>query len=281
MATCQETPNSRSIGNDGTVTFRYIIDGTSDEAVARALLMSTSPATYETAGLTLYREFNPSLDPEFADTVSDTGHWNGAVRYGNWSATQFSFNLSGGTQHITNSKEVVSAIASLTFAGGTATANITDTGTLIGVSADGVQGMDIDVPAFNFEFRIHKTAAEMAAGYLDVLANLAENPVNDAQCSFTIDGTVKYFNKGDVRCIGIEGAKVTKQGDWEITLKFSAIKTRTYFDVGGITVPSKEGWQYMDVRYAPCVIPGMKVMGQKPVAVYIHKVYEYSDYTQV
>ena len=50
-------------------------------------------------------------------------------------------------------------------------------------------------------------------------------------------------------------------------------ENRTSFTVGGISVGSKLGWDYMWVRYADEVDDTVKQVVKKPVAVYIEKVY--------
>jgi len=53
-----------------------------------------------------------------------------------------------------------------------------------------------------------------------------------------------------------------------------ASPNRTNINVGGITVSSKKGWEYMWVRYADAEDAAANAIVKKPVAVYLEKVYE-------
>ena len=49
--------------------------------------------------------------------------------------------------------------------------------------------------------------------------------------------------------------------------------------VGSIGGISKKGWEYLWVRYSPTVVN--KMMGQKPVAVYVEKVYDEGNFADL
>jgi hypothetical protein len=287
--TIDEKPNSREYDNSGSVTFHYIIMGSTDDiAITAALLADTikCPVTYNN----LFREQYPHVFPIFVDTINDTGHWEADVKYTVPSGGQaiainglpspsFSFDFAGGTQHITNSKVTIAAYTTADTAINPAhkSALIGDYGNLIGVGDNGeVDGVDIDIPAFNFSVTYYKTTAEMTT-YITGLYALAVAPVNNASVTLPVGGNNLTFAKGEVRLVGMSGSYNKATGNWEITLKFSAIKNQTGLTIGGIINIAKEGWQYIWIKYAAAIIPGTKQMGKLPYAAYVEKVYEYGD----
>ena len=79
------------------------------------------------------------------------------------------------------------------------------------------------------------------------------------------------------------GPAGSKRGDedWEITFRFAASPNKTGLTVGDITGIDKKGWEYMWVRYADAEDATAKAIVKKPVAVYIEKVYEEGDFSQL
>jgi len=79
------------------------------------------------------------------------------------------------------------------------------------------------------------------------------------------------------------GAGGSKRGeeDWEVTFKWAASPNKTDIKIGGITVPSKEGWHYLWVRYRDKDDQAAKELVKDPVAAYVEQVYEYSDFSQL
>ena len=82
------------------------------------------------------------------------------------------------------------------------------------------------------------------------------------------------------------GASGRRTGDdpddlWEITYNFSVQRNQTDLDIGGITVATKRGWDYLWVRYEDQISSDSKSVLKKPVAVYIEKVYYGTDFTSL
>src|SRR5262245_6293465 len=125
-------------GDNSSVDLVYTIDGTDDDQAARAALASTAPATHGA--------LNRDDDSLHVEPVGQY-LWEGKARYVP-SALQpqtgdatFSFDTSGGTQHITQSRQTINKYAP---PGKTAP----DFGGAIGVTHDSVEGVDITVPVF-------------------------------------------------------------------------------------------------------------------------------------
>ena len=88
------------------------------------------------------------------------------------------------------------------------------------------------------------------------------------------------YAAGEVLFLGASGSK-RGDSDWEITFRFAASPNRANFSVGGITVASKKGWEYMWVRYQDSDDAAAKMIIKKPVAVYIEKVYEEGSFASL
>ena len=80
--------------------------------------------------------------------------------------------------------------------------------------------------------------------------------------------------------LGASGSK-RGNGDWEITFNFAASPNQTNITVGDITVAQKLGWEYMWVRYADAEDTIAKAIVKKPIAVYIERVYELGDFSNL
>lgn len=279
--TVTERVDSREYGTDGSVTFKYDIWGTSNDITAKnALLADAScPETYNSL---LFREQYPRIYPIKVDTLNDSkGHWGAEVRYqvpngGQISingipSKSFTFDMNGGTQHIRASRATTRAYGPNT--------SVSDNGNLINVTADGdVEGLDIDLTAFNFSITYYKTATQMTTGYLAGLRNLKNNPVNDNPFTATIDGASITFNAGEVRVTGISGKKNLGSGLWEITVNFSQIDNVQGLTIGSITGIEKYGQEYLWVKYSQKE-GGPSHNTQKPIAVYCEGIYNASSYS--
>jgi len=267
MATLTERIDSRewTTGAKQSVTMFYVLDGTSDDVTARDLLLSSTPGTYDG----LVRD-ECSLEPIFVDTVNDAGKWECSVRYvkpeyqePEVGESSFSFDTGGGTQHITQSLQTIASYA--------ASGTPPDFQGAIGVTHDSVEGVDITVPVYNFSETHYLADTVVTEAYKQTLFQLT-GKVNNAP--------FKGFAAGEVLFLGASGSKRGEE-DWEITFRFAASPNRTGLTVGSITGIDKKGWEYMWVRYADGEDEVAHAMVKKPVAVYIEKVYELGDFTQL
>lgn len=171
------------------------------------------------------------------------------------------FSTSGGLQHITQSKNTINSYPP----------TAEDYKGAIGYDGENVQGVDITVPVFNFsETRYYPNSVVTNA----FKANLGRKTGKINSNSF------RSYDPGEVLFLGAEGQR---QGDssfdlWEITYQFAVQENRQNFEVGDITVTAlKKGWDYLWVRYAKSV--GTNEVLKRPVAVYIERVYEETDFS--
>ena len=248
-------------GSDDEVELIFVIEGTDDDAAARAALASEAPTTHGT----LVRQ-TPTIEPVGPNL------WEGKAKYvkPEWQApatnsSSFSFDTSGGTQHITQSRSTVARYAP---AGKTAP----DFGGAIGVTHDNVEGVDITLPVFAFNVTRYIPNSEMTGTYI---ANLyaATGKTNNANFTVNVDGVTLTFAEGECLFLGATGGRRGEE-DWELNFRFAGSPNATNLTIGDITGINKKGWEYLWVRYADTEDAAAKAIVKKPIAVYVEKVYE-------
>jgi hypothetical protein len=254
-------------GDNSSIDLLYVVSGTDDDVAARTALASSAPATY--SGL-VRDDDSVHVEPVGA------GVWDGKVRYIKPSyqapATgdaSFSFDTTGGTQHITQSKQTISKTA----ASGTAP----DFGGAIGVTQDSVEGVDLTIPVFTFSLTRYTAAANMSQTYIGQLYSLT-GKVNSAPWTVNVDGVQLTFAVGEALFLGASGGKRRSENDWEIGFRFAASPNATNLTIGSITVPSKKGWEYLWVRYEDAEDETAQAIVKRPVAAYVEKVYDEGNF---
>jgi len=260
-----ERYDSRALsgGDTATAELVFLIRGTADDAVAYSALLAGAPTSHQ--GLVRQTARTEPLDVDAADEARST--WLGVVGYGREARavvgeSSFSFDTSGGTQHITQSIQTVAKYAK---AGQTAP----DFKGAIGVSQNEVEGVDLTMPVYQFSETHILSAGTVDAAYKGKLFALTGR---------TNDAVFKGCQTGECLFLGARGSMRTG-GDWEVAFQFAASPNRANFAVGDITVVSKKGWEYMWVRYTDAVDQNQFV--KQPVAVYVERVYEAGDFAEL
>lgn len=251
-------------GDNPSAELVYTVRGTDSDMTARTQATTASPATYD--GM-----------PRQSVTVEPIGHelWDATVRYAPDSQQQstppqtgesvFSFDTGGGTQHITQSKQTVQRYG----ASGTTAPDFKGA---IGVTADGVEGVDIAVPVYQFSETHYLPATQVTQSYKGTLFSLT-GKVNS--------GSWKGFNGGEVLFLGASGSRrgTSADSDWEITFRFAASPNASGISVGPISGISKKGWEYLWVRYADAEDSGSNAIVKRPVAAYVERVYDEGNFS--
>ena len=250
----------RTGGDNPTVTRVYGITGTPDDTAAKTAMMAFAPATHD--GLI---KVDGDVDPVFVDTVNGIGRWEGRVPYKTpenirpaVGDSSYTFETSGGTQHITQSRSTVASYG-----------NAPDFKGAIGVTRDGVEGVDIATPQYKWSERHILPAATVDAAYKAALFWLTGK---------VSDGPFKGFAPGEVLFLGSSGSK-RGDDDWEVSFSFVASPNMTGIIVGDIVDIAKDGWHYMWVLYEDTEDDAAKALVKTPLAVYIEEVYEEGDLT--
>jgi len=250
-----------SAGVDPAQERHYAVLGTDDEFAARLAVQGDSPVVidlYLDGTVLVWRQ---SIDME---PVGEE-QWHGVVRYSTVRPTNestFSFDTGGGTAHVTQS---LSTIA--THTNPTQWLIAPDFGGAIGATADGVEGTDIVVPLYQFSETHYLPATFVTPAYKATLFFLTGKVSSAA---------FKGFSAGEVLFLGASGA-LRGGGDWEISYRFAASPNVTGLAVGPITGISKEGWDYLWVRYLDAEDSAAKALVKVPAAAYIERVYARAD----
>lgn len=163
---------------------------------------------------------------------------------------QFTFDTRGGTQHITYALSHVH-----TYNAGSGSTITTSGDGFLNISADGtsVEGLDRDVPGFNFQTILYLSVENVDDAYISLLKLLTDT-VNSTSFSVELDFVNHTFAAGEVRFLGATGA-LRSYGDVEITLSFNSYPNQDGVDqpkltIGPISNIVKRGQDYLSVRYA-------------------------------
>ncbi len=249
-------------GANPTLEYLYFATGSADDVAVRDFVEANVPSSV--AGLP---RLTVELEAEWVDTDADDGRWDIIVSFGllaptGVGVTIFSFDTTGGTQHVTQSISTLSRSAP-------SNETAPDHEGAIGVSEDGVDGVDIQVPVYKFSETHYKLDSVVTAGYKSDIFSLT-GKVNNA--------IFKGFAAGECLFIGCQGAK---RGDdeWELNFRFAASPNRTDITIGKITVAAKWGWEYLWVQYKEKSqgTGNARVNARVPRAAYVEKVYETGD----
>jgi hypothetical protein len=177
---------------------------------------------------------------------------------------EWSFTTTGGTQRLYQSLET----RSKDRAGVLLPA---DYKRAIGVTKDGVEGVDVVAP--KFEFTYTAKFAALSAGYLKILGRMS-GEVNAAGFMGWAEEEVLYlgatgaFRQGDV----------AQGGGWTVTFNFAAGKNRTNVAVSpDITLPEVRAWDYVWVSYEEGESNGVKT--RTAIAAYAERVYPKGDFS--
>lgn len=246
-------------GQNPSAELHYFIQGTDSEIEARNELTAIAPVTYDLFGNGIF------FLPRSHIVISPMGDklWEGILRYEvvpQAYQSEFSFDTGGGTQHITHSIETVGMYAP-------SEQTAPDHMGAIGVTRDGVEGVDIAVPVYEFAETHYFPEGFVTPTYKATL--------------FALTGLTNYnyykgFAPGECLFLGASGAK-RGNGDWGIHFRFAASPDATDIVIGGITVAFKGGWDYLWVRHADEVDEEAKALVKRPVAVYVERVYRRGD----
>jgi hypothetical protein len=172
-----------------------------------------------------------------------------------------SFDTTGGTQHKTQAE------AERKY--GT---NAPDQQKAIGVDGNGVNGVDIVVPALQWQEQYDVPNAYITAAYVRGLAGLTGTTNNAA---------FRGFEAGEVLFVGCSGSQEWDdekgKGPWSLSYRFVASKNVTGETIGSIGGIDKKGHEYLWVRYEDSV-SGSNLL-KTPKAVYVNKVYKDADFS--
>jgi hypothetical protein len=167
-----------------------------------------------------------------------------------------SFEVAGSQTKMTHSLGTRSAFA----ANGMSPRNY---GGLIGVTDDGVEGVDIDTAVSTFSETVYFYPWFLTSSYVAFLAR-AYGCVNTSP--------FRGFAVGEVRFLGASGSYRSGDKAAELTFKFAVSPNATNIRIGSMTIPFKYGWDYLWVRWADMKYGNVTV--KVPIEAYVEKVYQ-------
>ena len=135
----------------------------------------------------------------------------------------------------------------------------------IGVDDSSVQGVDITIPALQFQLR--KRFKFVSFDYLNTLFRLTGH-VNGSGWG--------QFAAGEVLFLGAEGGE-NEENYVDLTYQFACRPNQSNFYVGNIFIGEKRGWEYLWVRHEEAIV-GDRVL-KLPAAAYVEQVYPYGDFS--
>ena len=212
----------------------------------------------------LYNNYGNDPDIESIDIEEDDGGadrlFTGRIRYAQEmqeeeSNRSVSFEVAGSQTKMT---------CSLGTRGGWAVSGSPQNyGGLIGVTTDGVEGVDIDTAVSTFCETVNFHPWFLTSSYVAFLAR-AYGCINSVP--------FRGFAAGEVRFLGASGGYRQNDKVAELTFKFAVSPNAMNIRVGNMIIPFKYGWDYLWVRWADIKRNGVCI--KVPVEAYIEKVYQ-------
>jgi hypothetical protein len=277
-----EKDDSRITKGDPPIeaTFRYSITQCFDEEQAAALVYTKAPLTYrglvqDRANFGLQKTGYDSFAAELPYKVPEVGGDppGGGGGGGDPEPRIVEFDTTGGTQHVTQCIEQVDY--------GPEAAPAIRQSRVVGLTRDGVEGVDVVVPKLEFGITVKKAVGVVTSAYVKNLARLTGKT---NAITVTIDVTT--YDPGELLFLGARGRKIVEDGEvvWEITFMFSASENRTdilvydHADAAKkITVAAKKGHDYLWVLYKKDEADNRFV--EVPDVAFVSKLYESGDFT--
>lgn len=290
MSSLIEKLNSREYNLDGEdnvigITRRFKLMGVADDSSAKTLANNSISKTYDDLILNSLR-----VTPVWVDTVLTGGEWEIEANYeaeeeaerktGEWSVD---VDGTGGETYT-----LTQALFTNDYAPAGETAP--DLGGAINVSEEEVRGVELSAPTKIYTVRGYLPDSSVTETYLKTLDELLKN-TNNAQETMQIK---RYDDEGVLQTTNVRTFEIEEllfdswsrrqrpaKGDWEFTYVFKYSPTKTDISVGSnITITEKRGWRYLDVLYRTKKTGDGPIV-KKPVAAYVHKVYESGDFSDI
>jgi hypothetical protein len=286
------------VGPNEDSEYIYSLEGSDDATEIKQKLLAITPETVNDV------DGNPmSRDGGSIERMA-AGLYVGRVRYAkNATATLnipplgsagYSFSTSGGSQHITQSRQTVKrypesgSAAAPNFNGmigvsGTAPSTSEPVGTGESKIVPGelsAAGCDIETPMYEWE-EPHILSDEQVTPEYRVLCAELTGAVNN--------GSFRGFAAGEVLFCGARGSR-RADGKWEVSFTFRALPNVTDgkllgedYKAGDITIETKRGWDYVWIYYGPSqvTVDGNPYTTTKPVGAYAERVRPYADLGQL
>lgn len=158
---------------------------------------------------------------------------------------------------------------------------VPDFGRAIGVNAETVEGVQVEIPKIAFSINIKKDKTTLAPGYLQTLLDLQLH-TNASTYVLTVYGQTMTFSPESLKFLGAP-FKLDGNITLDITFKFEASKSISFSDsitIGSSAPIVKAGWNYLWVFYTRQTDAATGRTVNKPQYVLIERVYPTADFTR-
>lgn len=145
-----------------------------------------------------------------------------------------------------------------------------DFGGMIGVTQNGVDGVDVIIPAFKFTRHRTIEGSEYNDSFENALANVAGR-VNKAPFTGKPAGTVLL--------VGVDSQYNPSEDQYELTYEFEYSANETGISIGGITGIEKGGWEYLWVYYEDVEDSDSGRTIKKPIAAIREQIVKVGDFS--
>lgn len=250
----EERPGSgHSSASPPTLTKEYFLSGVEDDYIALAYSLSATDTSVATPAGILWRQDVQMHHEGFA-------LWGVTVPYAKekkeTGSFKFSFDTTGGTIHITNSKATVGKFPN----------TAPDNKQLIGVHGDQVDGVDIVVPALKMNYSFKHPAGMMTEAKARYLASVT---------GMTNSVMWHGFQQGEVLLLGATGSDGT-EAEAEVNYGIAASANVSGLTIGDIANIAKRGHEVAWLAYKDAVDGGLPI--KQPKHCYIERVYDEIDF---
>jgi hypothetical protein len=258
------------VEGDGDVkTLNYVLYGTTSENNARLAFMSATATVLLSSIGTLYREqphIRQTAYDQFDITVQYTrykGLEGGQVGEYTWD-----FDTTGGTIHVTHSKESITryGVGVAPELGSAAATNIPKHNQAIGVNSNSeAEGTEVIIPAMKLNVHFRHPLGFLTIAQAKFLHNLTGK----------VNSTPFFgFPAGEVLFLGARGGDGSA-AEVSISYSFAMSANATGLTIGGITSVAKKGWEYLWIKYTPAVSANDKAT--QPQYAYVERLYDTAD----
>jgi len=246
--------------NDGTLKAYVFYDpATEDEADIEAAAIAVMPSFHASYALSTIFLKQHSYGMYLA-----TGRYSPFEAPQSGATSEFEFEVSAENQRMVRNLATVNQYA----APSRASPNVYG---LIGVTPDGVEGVDVPQPVYSFSETHYFDDADITEAYKIRCGSICGSVSNAAFRGFAI---------GEVLCTGIAGSKRGRE-QWQIRFRFSVSPNAASFSVGPVTGVTKRGWDYLEVHYEEVEDATNKLLLRRPFSVTIHQVLRYDSYADL
>lgn len=247
----------RTTTNPPTYTATYTAAGSNDSAYVRAYAIAATPTIVSLIDGMLYRQ-DISVDPIGFE------QWKVTVPYGKSQKAagsyRLTFDTTGGTIHISASKETIGKYPSTTAP---------DYKQLIGVNKDDVTGADIVIPALKISVHFNHPMAIITLARIKYLQSIT-GMVNSA--------AFLTFAAGEVLFLGASGSEGT-DAETEVTYQFAMSANASGLTIGDVASVVKKGHELAWIKYKDAVdtVGTDDLPVKQPEFVYVERVYDTVD----